>query len=141
MFDVYRLSQSFVTHQWLSKHYNIILTDPKEDSERKKLNFGHTYGHAIESYYLQKGTPILHGEAIFMGIILESELSILSDSEKNQIKNYILSNFQLPHFPPRLELLTFMRNDKKNLDGKINFSLLKGIGNCTINNFFSDDEL
>ena len=53
----------------------IVMSDPKEKGERKKLNFGHTFGHAIESYYLQKGTPILHGEAIFMGIILESELS------------------------------------------------------------------
>ena len=120
---------------------NIVLTDPKEDGERKKLNFGHTFGHAIESYYIQKGTPILHGEAIFMGIILESELSSLTDSDKNQIKNYILSNFQLPHFPSKSELLTLMRNDKKNLDEKINLSLLKEIGDCTIDNLFSDNEL
>ena len=109
--------------------------------ERKKLNFGHTFGHAIESCYLEKGTPILHGEAVLMGIILESEFSSLSDSYKNQIKNYILSNFQLPHFPSKSELLSFLRNDKKNLDKKINFSLLKEIGNCTINNLFSEDEL
>ena len=120
---------------------NIVVADPKENTERKKLNFGHTFGHAIESYYLQKGTPILHGEAIFMGIILESELSSLSYSEKNQIKNYILSNFQLPHCPSKSELLNFMRNDKKNLEGRINFSLLNEIGNCTINNLFSEDEL
>lgn len=120
---------------------NIVITDPKERSERKKLNFGHTYGHAIESYYLGKGTPILHGEAIFMGIILESELSRLSYSDKDQIKNYILSNFQLPHFPSKSKLLHFMRNDKKNLDKKINFSLLAGIGDCTIDNLFSEDEL
>ena len=48
----------------------IILEDPFEKGERKKLNFGHTFGHAIESYYLEKGTPISHGEAIFMGMIL-----------------------------------------------------------------------
>ena len=120
---------------------NIVLIDPKENGERKKLNFGHTYGHAIESYYLQKETPILHGEAIFMGIILESELSSLTDSDKNQIKDYILSNFQLPHFPSKSELLTFIRNDKKNLDEKINFSLLEEIGDCTIDNLFSDNEL
>ena len=120
---------------------NIVVADPKENGERKKLNFGHTFGHAIESYYLQKETPILHGEAIFMGIILESELSSFSYAEKNQIKNYILSNFQLPHLPSKSELLNFIRNDKKNLDGKINFSLLNEIGNCTINNLFSEDEL
>ena len=119
----------------------IVISDPFEKGERKKLNFGHTFGHAVESYYLEKGTPILHGEAVFMGIILESEFSSLTDSDKNQIKNYILSNFQLPHFPSKSELLSFMRNDKKNFDKKINFSLLKEIGNCTINNLFSEDEL
>ena len=119
----------------------IVMSDPKEKGERKKLNFGHTFGHAIESYYLQKGTPILHGEAIFMGIILESELSSLSVSEKNDIKNYILSNFSLPYTPSKSNLLNFLRNDKKNFEEKINFSLLEGIGNCTINNLFSEDEL
>ena len=42
----------------------IVLADPFEKGERKKLNFGHTFGHAIESYYLEKGTPISHGEAV-----------------------------------------------------------------------------
>ena len=119
----------------------IVMSDPKEKGERKKLNFGHTFGHAIESYYLQKGTPILHGEAIFMGIILESELSSLSVSEKNDIKNYILSNFSLPYTPSKSNLLNFLRNDKKNFEEKINFSLLNTIGDCTINNLFSEDEL
>ena len=119
----------------------IVVSDPKERGERRKLNFGHTFGHAIESYYLQKGTPILHGEAIFMGIILESELSSLSVSEKNDIKNYILSNFSLPYTPSKSDLLNFLRNDKKNKEEEINFSLLNTIGNCTINNLFSEDEL
>ena len=119
----------------------IVISDPKEKGERKKLNFGHTFGHAIESYYLQKGTPILHGEAIFMGIILESELSSLSVSEKNDIKNYILSNFSLPYTPSKSNLINFLRNDKKNKEEKINFSLLNTIGDCTINNLFSEDEL
>ena len=119
----------------------IILTDPIEIGERKKLNFGHTFGHAIESYYLAKGTPILHGEAVFMGMILEAEISNLSDSEKNEIKHYILSNFRLPYTPKKAELLNFLRNDKKNKFKKINFSLLEGIGNCSIDNLLTEDEL
>ena len=119
----------------------ILISDPKENGERKSLNFGHTFGHAIESYYLEKGTPILHGEAIFMGIILESEISDLTQSEKNEIKNYILSNFALPYTPKKSYLHKFLLNDKKNQEGKINFSLLKGIGNCTIDNLFTEDEL
>ena len=108
---------------------------------RAMLNFGHTFGHAIESYYLEKGTPISHGEAVFMGMILETEISDLSETDKNEIKNYILSNFALPYTPKKSYLHKCLLNDKKNQEGKINFSLLKGIGNCTIDNLFTEDEL
>ena len=119
----------------------IVLADPFEKGERKKLNFGHTFGHAIESYYLEKGTPISHGEAVFMGMILETEISDLSETDKNEIKNYILSNFSLPYTPKKLNLHKFLINDKKNQDGKINFTLLSGIGKCSFDNLFSIDEL
>ena len=119
----------------------IILVDPFEKGERKKLNFGHTFGHAIESYYLEKGTPISHGEAVFMGMILETEISDLSETEKNEIKNYIHSNFALPYTPKKSYLHKFLINDKKKQDGKINFTLLNGIGNCSFDNLFSLDEL
>ena len=119
----------------------IVLADPLEIGDRKKLNFGHTFGHAIESYYLQEGTPILHGEAVFMGILLETEISSLSVTAKNEIKNFILSNFALPHLPTNSEIKKYLINDKKNKIGKINFSLLKEIGNCTIDNLFSENEL
>ena len=119
----------------------IVLSDPCEKGERKKLNFGHTFGHAVESYYLEKGTPVLHGEAVLMGILLEVEISLVSQEENNQIKNYILSNFSLPFTPKKLDLLPFLMNDKKNKVGKINFSLLTNIGNCSVDNLFSADEL
>ena len=119
----------------------IVSVDPFEKGERKKLNFGHTFGHAIESFYLEKETPILHGEAVFMGMILETEISNLSKKEKNEIKNYILSNFALPYTPKKNNLHKFLINDKKNKEEKINFSLLNKIGSCTIDNLFSTDEL
>jgi 3-dehydroquinate synthase len=119
----------------------IILEDPLEENTRKQLNFGHTFGHAIESYYLEKGTPILHGEAVFLGIILELELSNISRQEKSEIKNFILSNFALPHCPSKSEIAKYLTNDKKNQSKKINFSLLSQIGNCSIDNLFSIDEL
>lgn len=119
----------------------IILSDPCEKGERKKLNFGHTFGHAIESYYLEKETPILHGEAVLMGILLEVEISRVSQEQNNEIKNYILSNFSLPFTPKISDLLPFLINDKKNKIGKINFSLLTNIGTCRVDNLFSADEL
>lgn len=120
---------------------NIVLSDPLEKNVRKKLNFGHTYGHAIESFYLKKGIPISHGEAVFTGILLETELSDLSMDNKLEIKNYISSNFSLPHLPKKSELLAFLANDKKNKDGKISFSLLNQIGECSVDHLFSADEL
>ena len=120
---------------------SIVKDDPFEHGDRKKLNFGHTFGHAIESYYLEKGTPILHGEGVFMGIILETEISHLSENDKNEIKNYILRNFALPYTPKKYNLHKFLINDKKNKNSKINFSLLKSIGNCSIDNLFYSDEL
>ena len=119
----------------------IILNDPFEKNARKQLNFGHTFGHAIESYYLEKGTPILHGESVFLGIILELELSNISRKENSEIKNFILSNFALPHCPSKSGIAKHLTNDKKNQSKKINFSLLSGIGNCSIDNLFSIDEL
>jgi len=119
----------------------IVLADPFEKGERKKLNFGHTFGHAIESYYLEKRTPISHGEAVFMGMILETKISDLSETEKNEIKNYVLSNFSLPYTPKKSHLHKFLLNDKKNQNEKINFTLLSGIGNCSIDNLLPINEL
>ena len=119
----------------------IVLSDPKEKGERKKLNFGHTFGHAIESFYLQKGTPVLHGQAIALGMLIEGKMSNLSELEKVEITAFILSNFTLPHNPAKNQLIEFMKKDKKNSDEKINFTLLDGIGSCSINNLFSEDEL
>ena len=74
-------------------------------------------------------------------MILETEISKLTFLEKNEIKNYILSNFKLPYTPNKNELLKFLVNDKKNQNKKINFSLLKGIGHCSIDNLFNHNEL
>jgi 3-dehydroquinate synthetase len=52
-----------------------------------------------------------------------------------------LSNFTLPYNPAKNKLIQFLLNDKKNKVGKINFSLLEGIGNCSIDNLFSTNEL
>ena len=120
---------------------NVVLQDFLETGERKKLNFGHTYAHAIESFYLKKGTPILHGEAVYMGMILETELSPLNKVQKEEINNYILSNFSLPSLPKKSDLIPYLINDKKNKKGKVNFSLLNKIGNCSIDNLVNQDEL
>ena len=120
---------------------NIVSQDPLEKNERKKLNFGHTFGHAIESYYLKLEKPILHGEAISLGIILECNLSKIKKEEKDEISSFITNTFSIPKKPPIRSLLEWMKSDKKNRKGKINFTLLSGIGTSIINQEFTLNEL
>ena len=119
----------------------IVMQDPTENGIRKALNFGHTLGHAIESYFLENKNKktLLHGEAIAIGMILESYISwqkkLLSVEEYLEIKNGINAIFEMVVFEeddlkPILDLLI---HDKKNEYGKIQFALLDGIGNIKIN--------
>jgi 3-dehydroquinate synthase len=119
----------------------IVMQDPTENGIRKALNFGHTLGHAIESYFLENENKktLLHGEAIAAGMILESYISwqkkLLSAAEYIEIKNTINAVFETIVFEendlkPILELLI---HDKKNEYGKIQFALLNGIGGIKIN--------
>ena len=130
-----------IIHHSVSLKNNIVLADPLEDNKRKVLNFGHTIGHAVESFYLQQKKDILHGEAIALGMYLETELSPLNDEDKKEVQNYLKSNFNLVDCPSLQQLLPFLKNDKKNENGNINFSLLKGIGSCSYNEELSKEKL
>lgn len=119
----------------------IVLQDPTEKNIRKSLNFGHTLGHAIESYFLENEnkTTLLHGEAIAVGMILESYISLdkklINQEEYIQIKSAIKGIYEDILFnendiEPILELLI---HDKKNEYGNIQFALIEGIGKIKIN--------
>ena len=120
---------------------DIIKSDPFEENKRKILNFGHTLGHAIESYYLDKEKDILHGEAVALGMYLEAELSPLNIEKKKEIQDYLKSNFNLVDCPSLEQLLPFLKNDKKNEHDNINFSLLDAIGSCSYNNNLSIEKI
>jgi len=113
----------------------IVERDPLEDGLRKILNFGHTLGHAIESHFLASPNYLLHGEAIAMGMILEAHLALrlemLSQNEFEEIQTFILSHYRLPKAPELKELVSYLKQDKKNRDGGIRFALIEGIGRCT----------
>ena len=128
-------------HRSIEIKNEIVTQDPTENGIRKALNFGHTLGHAIESYFLENEnkTPLLHGEAVAVGMILESYISwqkkLISETEYDEIKKVIAAIFEKIPFEendiqPILDLLI---HDKKNEYGKIQFSLLDGIGAITIN--------
>jgi len=124
----------------------IVKKDPTENGIRKALNFGHTIGHAIESYLLETPIPLLHGEAIAVGMVLESYISkekkLLSNDDYLQIKQTIKSIFETVSFTAKdIEIiLNFLIHDKKNEYGKIQFALLNGIGNTSLNQLV-DNEL
>jgi 3-dehydroquinate synthase len=119
----------------------IVSQDPTENGIRKALNFGHTLGHAIESYFLENESKknLLHGEAIAMGMILESYLSMgkkmISKTEYLEIKSVIRTTFDLIELEEKdiNPIIELMLHDKKNEYGKVQFALLDGIGKISIN--------
>ncbi|WP_303312023.1 3-dehydroquinate synthase [Hymenobacter sp. BT730] len=145
-FDAYRREGIFV-EDWtpLIQHSvaikrQIVAQDPLETGLRKVLNFGHTVGHALESYLLtQPGREILHGEAIAAGMICESWLSVqkglLSAEELDKIETFLFTVFEKIHFVT-LEtdaIADYARQDKKNAGSTINCTLLQGIGQALYN--------
>tara|TARA_B100001094_G_scaffold120923_2_gene116650 strand:- start:3971 stop:5023 length:1053 start_codon:yes stop_codon:yes gene_type:complete len=123
---------------------NIVLIDKKETKERKALNYGHTLGHAIESYFLKSEKQLLHGEAISIGIVLASFISVkkagLSKDILEKIKNHVLKIFKKISFLENdvQEIIKLLVHDKKNSHERINFVLIEDIGipvfNIEVNN-------
>ncbi|MCW3070587.1 MAG: 3-dehydroquinate synthase [Bacteroidetes bacterium] len=119
----------------------VVQEDPKEKGKRKMLNFGHTIGHAIETYSLENDAkkPLLHGEAIAAGMVCEAWLSYkvcgLPEGELETVTRFILKTYKGISIEKmgQERLLELMKHDKKNEKDGISFSLLAGIGNCEIN--------
>lgn len=120
---------------------DIVSQDPTENGIRKALNFGHTLGHAIESYFLETEhkETLLHGEAIAAGMVLEAFISwkksLLTEAEYAQIKATIFAVFDVIPFDKKdyAPILGLLIHDKKNEYGEVQFALLDGIGNIKIN--------
>ena len=113
----------------------IVAQDPLETGPRKLLNFGHTVGHALESYLLtQPGREALHGETVAAGLVCESWLSmkrgLLGEDELDKIVSFVFSIYEKISFIT-LEteaIADFALQDKKNEGDTINCTLLKSIG-------------
>jgi 3-dehydroquinate synthase len=107
---------------------DIVNKDEKEKGERRKLNFGHTFGHAIE-----KTAGVRHGEAVSAGMVMASELSVkrghLQAKDAQRIKN-LLRNLKLPTRLPidRKTVFDALQKDKKRQGDRIYFVLLEDIG-------------
>lgn len=118
----------------------IVEQDPTEKGIRKALNFGHTIGHAIESYFLDnpEKTALLHGEAIAIGMIIEAYFSLaknlVTPEEYLEIKNVIKGIFDQVDFAEKdiAEIIKLLVHDKKNVSGEVQFILLNGTGKTLI---------
>ncbi|WP_435625588.1 3-dehydroquinate synthase [Flagellimonas sp.] len=118
----------------------VVMEDPTEKGIRKILNYGHTLGHAIESYFLKnpEKSTLLHGEAIAVGMILEGylshELKGLSMLSLEDIKTTFLNYFKKVDFTEEdiRIIIDLLKHDKKNTHGDVNFVLLQEIGSAVL---------
>ena len=125
----------------------IVLADPLEHGIRKALNLGHTVGHAFESWAMQQGAPILHGYAVAYGLVAELYLSAAKTGfpteRLRQTVAFIHENYGTLGITcdDYEALYSLMTHDKKNIAGRINFTLLGGIGDIRINQTATKNEI
>ncbi len=130
---------SFISiEKYIQKSIDIKLKisneDPFEQNQRKLLNFGHTLGHAIESYCFESKNEITHGHAIAIGMILESyisyQLNYITKDEFYEIKASINHIFKPIIFTQDSmnKIIENIKFDKKNSHGKVYFSIIDQIG-------------
>ncbi len=127
--------QQYITHCGESKR-EIVMQDPTEKGLRKVLNFGHTLGHAIESHCLTTDYPLLHGEAVALGMLGALWLSVSQCGLDEKMLQDIES--QLPMLLSETEtslsesdiepILGYLVHDKKNKGEKPQFVLLEAVG-------------
>ena len=126
-----------------------VSIDPLEQGLRKALNFGHTAGHAFESFSLlsEVGKPLLHGYAVAFGMVVELYLSAIKSTfpvdAMHQTVRFIQEHYgrfaiTCDDYPTLLQL---MAHDKKNTASRINFTLLADIGDVRINQSATEDEI
>ncbi len=126
---------------------DIVEQDPFEKGIRKALNFGHTIGHAVESYFLNTENRLLHGEAIAIGMICETYLSHLKlnlpKAALEEVTKFVLAIYGKTIIPTEAlaHLFAIMRQDKKNIGNTINFTLLTELGVASINQTASREEI
>ncbi|MEM6379221.1 MAG: 3-dehydroquinate synthase [Bacteroidota bacterium] len=125
----------------------VVEEDPFEHGLRKALNFGHTIGHALEGYALETENPLLHGEAIAIGMVCEAYLSHVNDQLSEQELMEIVAFFKHTYDYWGIPLDAFeaflglMRNDKKNKGRDINFSFIPKAGTVKVNQTADEEQI
>ncbi|MBE9466976.1 MAG: 3-dehydroquinate synthase [Bacteroidetes bacterium] len=140
-----KFKESVIKSIKIKNHF--VKKDPYEQNIRKSLNFGHTFAHAFESLALAKNQQITHGYAVAFGIIPELYLSYknlgFNHDSLMEISNHIISIYGKFNINSNdyTEIINYIKHDKKNKGNKLMLTLLKNIGNASINNSCEDKEL
>lgn len=112
----------------------VVTEDPFEKGLRKILNVGHSIGHAIETFFLEGGKPMLHGEAIATGLVCEAHISnqkgMLPAAGLKEISTFVLGEFGKFNLPGIKTLMPILRQDKKNKGNEIRMALIDRIGHA-----------
>jgi 3-dehydroquinate synthase len=124
---------------------DIVVRDERESGDRMLLNFGHTFGHALEVAHAYRG--LLHGEAVAIGMACAAELSadLYGESLRRDAQRLetLLTRFNLPirsNLPARAEdMTTLMRLDKKVLAGMLRLVLWRGVGRAHIDTALNEN--
>jgi len=147
LFDIdFEKLQSLVASSIRIKE-RIVEQDPFEANIRKALNFGHTFGHAFESWSYKMDKPVLHGYAVMWGMLCELYLSYLKLNFPREIllqlkylikEYYGAFEYSCKDYESFFSLMT---HDKKNDNKEINFTLLADIGDIRINQTATKEEI
>ncbi len=126
---------------------NIVAIDPLEKNERQYLNYGHTLGHALESYCIDHNIEVTHGLAVAWGCVLENDIAthkgMLSKEDNLEIREYLTKVYQFPEVNASAipDLLEICKHDKKNENGEIRFAFLRSPGSISSKQPASIDEI
>ncbi len=121
----------------------VVSQDFRESSLRAILNFGHTFGHAVEGFNKYKAS---HGYCIATGMAVAVELSLARGLISSQLADRIKTTLnsivpKMPRCPSLAQAQTIMENDKKIRQGKLVFVLLEGMGKTRMVSDISRSEL
>lgn len=138
-----------LVHRSVEIKNDVVLQDLLENSLRKSLNFGHTIGHAIESYFLESPDKksLTHGEAIAVGMVIELYYSSVKFDfplqYTNDLKSFVNEFYgKVPITADDMtDIIDLMKYDKKNVSGKVNFVLLDTLEHCQLDVQLSTDTI
>ena len=127
------IDNDYIIHKSCEIKANVVQNDFKESGVRKILNFGHTIGHAVESLSLKTKSPLLHGEAVAIGMIaicnIAEQFGKITTQENNRIKQTLIAyNLPIKYNGNLEEIYTMLFKDKKTVGKKIKWVLPNGIG-------------